>query len=172
MAITKEKLESVYHSLESSLFNFALRWVYNPVLAEELVHEAFIRVWKTRESVEEKTLKAFLFKTVQNLCLNELRKRRLREALPFLEWFDNRDSLKPSMESSLINREELQLMKESLDKLPVKYKEVLLMSEFSDMSYQEIAKSLGVAEGTVASRKSRAMELLKTEVLQGVEYVR
>lgn len=166
MAITKEQLELTYRDVELSLYNFALRWVYDPMVAEELVHDAFIRIWNKRESVRQESIKSLLYKTTQNLAINELRRKNLREALPFLNWFDNKDNLRSNLESSLIDKEELKKIKESLENLPIKYKEVLLMSEYSDMSYGEIAQSLDIAEGTVASRKSRALVLLRSGIVK------
>ena len=106
------------------------------------------------------TLKSLLYKTVQNLSLNELRKRRVREAFAIIGWF-NDEAAQVNAEDSAIDQESLKEMRIGLEKLPIEMREVLLLSQFSDMNYAEIAKTLGIAEGTVASRKSRALQLMR-----------
>lgn len=158
MALSRQDFESVYRELEVSLFNFALRWVFDPATAEEVVHEAFVKVWDKRTTVEGATLKGLLYKTVQNVALNEIRRRKVRAAIPILSWFDN-SSRDPS--ADLIQQQELLRLQAEMEKLPFELREVLLLSRFSDMSYDQIATFLGVPAGTVASRLNRAMRILR-----------
>jgi RNA polymerase sigma-70 factor, ECF subfamily len=157
MALNKRELEDFYRALETPLYNFALRWVFHPALAEDIVHDAFIRVWGRRDEIELATLKSLLYKTVQNLALNEIRKRRVREAVPVLNW------LMPvkTPEATLLENEQLVRLRDSLEQLPLNLREVLLLTEFSDMSHAEIARALDIAEGTVGSRRNRALQFLK-----------
>lgn len=158
MPISKAELETVYRDLETSLYNFALRWVFDPALAEELVHEAFIRVWDRRDHVDLPTIKGLLFKTAQNLAINEIRKRKLRDSIPAVEW------IWPSprhTEAAAIAEQELAKMKRRLEQLPFEVREVILLSEFSEMSLEEIGRVLGIPAGTVASRKNRGMRILR-----------
>lgn len=161
MALTKSQLEAFYRALESSLYNFALRWVFDPGVAEEIVHEAFVRVWDRRDEVDPATFKGLIFKTVQNLALNEIRKRKWLKAVSVASWFSDDTS---GGEQDFIARQDLREMQRLLEQLPVDLKEVLLLSQFSDLSYQEIAATLGIAEGTVASRKNRALEWLREKM--------
>jgi len=157
MALNKRELEEFYRALETPLYNFALRWVFHPALAEDIVHDAFIRIWSRRDEVDLATLKSLLYKTIQNLALNEIRNRRVRDAVPILAW------LLPvkTPEATLLENEELEALRAGLEKLPLNLREVLLLTEFSDMSQAEIARTLDIAEGTVGSRRNRALQLLK-----------
>jgi RNA polymerase sigma-70 factor (ECF subfamily) len=157
--LTRQQLELVYLELEVPLYNFALRWVFNSTQAEELVHEAFVRVWSKRISIELTTIKGLLYKTVQNLALNEIRRRRFREAIRIFDWFAS-DGQRTA-EQKMIDQENLHELQICLDRLPIELREVLLLASFSDFSYAEIAQTLGIAEGTVASRKSRALQLMR-----------
>ncbi len=162
MAISKEELDHFYIEVETALYNFALRWTWNPSLAEELVHDAFIRVWRHRDQVEMKTLKGLLYKTVQNLALNERRRAKLLETLPLLSWmFEGKNS---SLEVDFIKRENLSQLQAALETLPKDLRETFLMCQFSDMSHDEIGEALGIKAGTVASRKNRALISLKSIV--------
>jgi RNA polymerase sigma-70 factor, ECF subfamily len=156
--INHSDLESIYRHLEVALFNVALRWVFNAAVAEDLVHEAFIRIWNKRDTVEIATLKGLLFKTVQNLAINEARKIRLRSsprfAEPILEWF--RTESAPADQDR-----ELADLRAAMERLPFELREVIVLSEFSEMSYEEIGAALGVPAGTVGSRKNRALRLMR-----------
>jgi RNA polymerase sigma-70 factor (ECF subfamily) len=156
MAITRDDLEKLYASLERPLYNFALRWVWDPQLAEELVQEGFVRVWQWRDQARAETLKSLLFKTIQNLCKNERRKRRLRESLPIFDWF-----LRPDLHEQFVRDADIRRLYEALERLPVDLRETLLLLQFSEFSYEEAAAILDIPAGTVASRKNRAMQLLK-----------
>lgn len=89
MNISKEDIEKFYLEFETPLYNFALRWVWNPALAQDIVQDAFVKIWQKRDQVNKKTLKGLLYKTVQNFSLNEIRKRKLRQAVPLGELFFN-----------------------------------------------------------------------------------
>ena len=77
---------------------------------------------------------------------------------------------KETPESILLQRSDWQLVQQALEQLPVAYREVLLLCEVEEMSYQEIAATLAIPMGTVMSRLSRARRGLRVEVqkMQGV----
>ena len=68
-------------------------------------------------------------------------------------------------ETILIERTHEQLLQGAVEELPVNYREVILLSDVEEMSYQEIAETLSIPIGTVMSRLSRARKALR-EVLQ------
>ena len=162
MAISREDLDAFYSEIEAPLYNFALRWTWNPSLAEDLVHDAFIRVWRKRDEVDRATLKGLLYKTVQNLALNEKRKAKLREAVPLLGWVIPERHL--GAEGDFVQRENLLELKSALDVLPEELRETLLMCQFSDMSYEEVGAALGISSGTVGSRRNRALTALRKRI--------
>lgn len=164
MALSRKDFESIYRELEGPLFNFALRWVFDSTTAEEVVHEAFVKIWDKRSSIEPMTLKGLLYKTVQNVALNEIRRRKVRAVIPLLSWFD--DSPHADASTDLIQQQDLLKLKEEMEKLPFELREVLLLSRFSDMSYNQIAIVIGAPEGTVASRLNRAMQILRNKFLE------
>ena len=74
-------------------------------------------------------------------------------------------------ESVLLARAQHETIQNALEKLPVKFREIVLLCDLEEMSYQEIGETLGIPIGTVMSRLSRArkaMRALLTEQLQGV----
>ena len=84
-----------------------------------------------------------------------------------LELEDDQEALLASNdtpESILLQRSDQQLVQEALGRLPVPYREVLLLCEFEEMSYQEISATLAIPMGTVMSRLSRARGALRDTV--------
>jgi len=160
--LSRQELENIYLELEKPLFNFALRWVWNRALAQELVQDAFVRIWSHRSRIERSTLKGLLYKTVQNLAINERRKMRLRAITPLLDWFLGNE--KPGLEQDFIRQQDLEMVQKALDLLPDEMRETLLMCEFSDMTHEQIGQALNIPAGTVASRRNRGMKLMQEMV--------
>lgn len=161
MGINRSDLENIYKESGQSLYNFALRWVYDQGLAEELVHEAFVKVWQRRETVGPDRLKSYLFKTIQNMAINQKRKAkiwaRIHKTVGFLtgtiDLMEN--------EKKMVQDQQLEKLKNTLEEVPMAFREVLLLSYYSEMSICEIAQTLNIAEGTVSSRKNRALKILQ-----------
>ena len=76
----------------------------------------------------------------------------------------NLPTVKETPESILLQRSDWQLVQQALEELPVAHREVLLLCEVEEMSYQEIAGTLSIPIGTVMSRLSRARSALRDAV--------
>src|SRR6185295_13365491 len=99
--------------------------------------------------------KAFVFRTALNLAANRRRRKRLWRLVSFdlLPEEPRDDRGGPSMISPRVQR--------AVDELPDHLKRVLVLCELAGMSYGEVAAATGVKEGTVGSRRNRALELLR-----------
>jgi RNA polymerase sigma-70 factor (ECF subfamily) len=75
-------------------------------------------------------------------------------------------TMKETPESILVQRSDWQLMQQALEQLPVAFREVLVLCEVEEMSYQEIAATLAIPMGTVMSRLSRARRALRAGVIK------
>ena len=168
MAIEKADLKQIYDTHQQAMFNFALRWVFDFSLAEELVHESFLALWEKRDSIEKIKVKSYLFKTIQNKAINWRRKQKFLNAFSLVE--NEVEDSQNLQESQIALNQELIEMREALENLPMNYRKVLLLSFYGEFSYQEISEQLCISEGTVASRKSRAIEMLRVKLKVGSEY--
>jgi RNA polymerase sigma-70 factor (ECF subfamily) len=72
-------------------------------------------------------------------------------------------------ETILLDRSSEELVRGAMDQLPVNYREVLLLSEVEEMSYQEMAETLSIPMGTVMSRLSRARKALREQLRSQVQ---
>ena len=156
------------------LYNFAHWLTQDRQEAEDLVQETYAKALKGFRSFQPGTnFRAWIYQILRNTFLTS-RSGLKSTATMSLELESDQDRLpavKETPESILLQRSDRQLVQEALGQLPVPYREVLLLCEFEEMSYQEISRTLAIPMGTVMSRLSRARRALRDAVqqLQGTE---
>jgi RNA polymerase sigma-70 factor (ECF subfamily) len=131
--------------------------------AEEIVQEAFIKLWKNPPDAGEVVFPAWLRKVVTNLSINSLQRTRRPGALP--EYSDDpalRSSLRTEHEVDL--KENVQRVSAAMDRLDESKRAILMLRAQEQLSYEDIAEHLGVPVGTVMSRLNRARAALLEEM--------
>lgn len=155
--LRQQDLEQLFIKRERSLFNIALRWTFNEAEADELVQEAFLKVWQRRRQVATETANAYLYQTLNRLAMKHARRRdvwrRVRRLLGSAN--DGRPLLLPSEQYDRVE------MQEAIQQLPDGQRAVLLMVEFSGLSQKEVGQALDIPPGTVGSRRHAALARLK-----------
>jgi RNA polymerase sigma-70 factor (ECF subfamily) len=153
--LDRSTLERLYLEKEKPLFNIAMRWTWNAAEAQELVQEAFVRVWARRLLVKPDTASSYVYRTVLNLCQKHARKRERWQRVKVLFAASDRSSVEPD------EAWQRHSMRAAIESLPDKQRQVLLLTEYSDLKQIEIARLLGIPVGTVASRRNSAIKGLK-----------
>jgi RNA polymerase sigma-70 factor (ECF subfamily) len=129
--------------------------------ADDLVQECLARAWEKRSLWRTGTdLRAWLFTILHNLFVNDLRRRKSRPELLALDDEALNAPRRATQEDGLGLRD----LQTALERLPVDQREVLLLVGLEEMSYEEVAKTLGIPMGTVMSRLSRARERLRVQL--------
>jgi len=169
--VASESFEDLALPLFDRLYNFAHWLTQNRAEAEDLVQETYAKALKGFSSFQPGTnFRAWMYRILRNNFLNS---RAGLKAMPIAEEeSEKRDNLSATQETPetiLLGRLDQELVHKAIEELPVVYREVLLFCEFEEMSYQEIAATIGVPIGTVMSRLSRARSNLRVIVrrLQG-----
>jgi RNA polymerase sigma-70 factor (ECF subfamily) len=136
------------------LYNFACWLTHDRQEAEDLVQETYVKALKGFKSFQPGTnFRAWIYKILRNAFLtSRTGLEGEEEALPAAE---------ETPESILLQRSDGRLVQQALEQLPVTYREVLLLCEVEEMSYQEISAALAIPMGTVMSRLSRARKALR-----------
>jgi RNA polymerase sigma-70 factor (ECF subfamily) len=157
-------------------YNLA-RWLMrNDEDAEDAVQDAFLRAYQAFASYQVSSEKAWLMTIVRNVCLTRLKRRvqpgkvvMLDEAMGEVEG-TSADIVPASLNSrpdaELLAKIERARVQAALKKLPQNLREIVILREFEDLSYQEIAEVVGIPVGTVMSRLSRAREQLKVLLVE------
>src|SRR5262245_8342896 len=152
----------LYRALEKPLYNVVYRWLWDQMESQDVVQEAFLRCWRARDRIRVEGFKALVFRTALNLAANRRRRKKLWRLVSF-------DSLAEEPRDSGASASALSpRVQQAVDELPDRLKRVLLLCEVAGMSYGEVAAVTGVKEGTVGSRRNRALALLR-ERLQSQE---
>src|SRR4051794_28113205 len=144
----------LYRALEKPLYNVVYRWLWDRMESQDVVQEAFLRCWRGRDRIRAESFKAFVFRTAINLAANRRRRKKLWRLVSF-------DSL-PEEPQDVDGASVLSARtRRAIDELPDRLKRALLLCEVAGMSYGEVAAVTGVKEGTVGSRRNRALALLR-----------
>ncbi|HEY0178319.1 MAG TPA: RNA polymerase sigma factor [Dokdonella sp.] len=158
MALDEAELYACYRRLEQPLHDVLYRRLWHAQDCQDLIHDAFLRVWDRREQVDAARLDALIWTTALNLARNRLRwraLRRRREPVPFAEPPGD------PAEHAARGFDERRL-RAALARLPRRLRDVLLLAEFGGLRLAEIAELLGVPTGTVGSRRHHALARLRT----------
>jgi RNA polymerase sigma-70 factor, ECF subfamily len=150
----------------AKLYNFAHWLTQDRAAAEDLVQETYMKALRGFSSFQQGTnFRAWMYKILRNTFLTT--KAGLKVSISL----DSDGEDKPAEptavgtpESVLLARVELETIQNALEKIPVKFREIILLCDLEEMSYQEIGQTLGIPIGTVMSRLSRARKAMR-EVL-------
>ncbi|MFC1490111.1 RNA polymerase sigma factor [Candidatus Latescibacterota bacterium] len=165
-----EAFEILVDRYKNRLINFVFRFVKDFDVAEDIVQETFLRVFKHRHNYKAiANFSTWIFTIAGNLAKSELRRRKrwrflsvdaINDGEKKFELPDNH--IKPDRATSVrILDENIQI---SIDSLQDKYKESLILRDIEGMSYKEIAEITKVPVGTVKSRVNRARKKLQKKL--------
>ena len=163
------RFEDLALPLFDQLYNFA-RWLAQDTSeAEDLVQETYAKALRGFAGFQQGTnFRAWMFRILRNSFLTS--RSGLKATVGFEE--DEAEavaSTAPTPEAMLIVHANRETVREALTELPVASREILLLCEVEEMSYEEIAQVLSVPIGTVMSRLARARERLRNLMQDGPE---
>jgi len=158
--LSEAALEELYLRLERPLYNAVFRWIWDGAEARDVVQEAFVKLWSMAGRVEPSTVEPLVWRLALNAAANRRRSRRLWQWLTLEVLSAEAGSARPA-DQALQDHEREAALRRAVDELPEKLKKVILMCEFSEMGYAQIAATLGIPEGTVASRRNAALKKLE-----------
>jgi RNA polymerase sigma-70 factor, ECF subfamily len=170
--VSKEPLiaatfEELAMPLFDQLFNFAHWLTQNRSEAEDLVQETYVKALKGFSSFHPGTnFRAWIYRILHNTFLTS-RTGLKASATVQLDEEDAQEipASSGTPESIFLDRSQEQMMQSALEELPLRFREILLLCELEEMSYQEISEALSIPMGTVMSRLSRARKAVR-EILQ------
>ncbi len=163
LGISEAEWESLYKRLEKPLYNFAYRYVWNSEEAQDIMHDAFMEIWARRNQVIASTAERYAWITVLNISR---KRRRWNRTKHFLRGDDSLASLPATgtPEADAARSQQHAFLHAAIERLPEKLRSVLLLAEFSQMSYESISEMLSIPTGTVGSRRNLALKQLHAEL--------
>lgn len=165
--LTAATFEELALPLFDQLYNFAQWLTQDRTEAEDLVQDTYVKALKGFSSFQPGTnFRAWIYRILRNTFLTSRTGLKASATVP-LDTDDGPEIASDSgtPETLLIERSQEQLLQRAIEELPLHFREILLLCEVEEMSYQEIAEALTIPIGTVMSRLSRARKALR-EILQ------
>ena len=147
-------------------YGFAFSYLKNAEDALNVSQDSFIRAWKSIDTFEKgRSFRPWLFSIIKNLSLNLIEKKKNRREVSLDEameesGFDIADC-SDNPQQALEKKETGDMVWKAVMELKDEFREVIVLKHFQDMSYKEIAETVGVPEGTVMSRLYHARLALK-----------
>jgi RNA polymerase sigma-70 factor, ECF subfamily len=148
------------------LYSYALALTRNRAEAEDLVQETYVRALQAMGRLRaDSNMKSWLFTMLRNIWFNQLRKWRNGPQMIDIDVGDGRANtiVDPSKNSDdiYIGKMETEQVQAAIQELPIQFREIILLREYEELSYQEIAGILDCPVGTVMSRLGRARTKLR-----------
>jgi len=162
-----ETLELAFKNLFNreydNLCRYALTYMQDENLAEDIVQDTFVKIWEQKkELIETAEIKFYLITAVRNNCISALRKQKTQQ-------FHYTDvTPEPDPEPFITTtqhyetaNEQAKQIREALNKLPPKCKEIFLLIKMQGMSYKLTAETLGISIKTVENQMGKAIKIMR-----------
>ena len=170
-----EAFEALVKSYEKLIYNACYRMLSNSQDAEDASQEVILKVYRNLSTCKTPAaFKSWLFRIINNTCIDEIRKRKNKTALSLDNHFDEpgtwtenpalKDETTP--ESEFLRNDLNKHIQKAIDKLPPDYKSIIVMRDIHGLSYDDITGALGINMGTVKSRIARGRKRLRDEILE------
>jgi RNA polymerase sigma-70 factor (ECF subfamily) len=151
----------LYRATLAPLRRYLTRLLGNPSEAQDVAHDAYLRLYPSLSEQPAKQPAALLYVTARRLAINRLKRRGISPIAR--EGFspDSAASGQPGVAQEVMARQELALLEQAIAQLPAGCRAVLLLRKIELLSHREIAARLGIAISTVEKQHARALRLLR-----------
>jgi RNA polymerase sigma-70 factor (ECF subfamily) len=154
----------VFNHYSSSLYNYSFRITDDEELSEEIVMDAFLKVWCNRQSLNEIIhFNSYLYTLVKNNAFNAI-KRRAHEAVIINKLSLSNSEYHDTTEETVIYNEYQHILSQAVNQLPPQQRIVFSMSRDEGMKYEEIANHLNLSKNTVKAHLKKALSTLRLVV--------
>lgn len=157
----KDAFVAIYHKYHPYLYSLALRYLKNVEAAEETVQHVFVKLWESVRHIEiEINLKNYLYTMTKNYILNYFRDNKKTVSINYVnaqEEILDEDDFPTLIEEMQL----LEILKQGIENLPTRKKEVCEMKMEGNVSNQEIADRMGISIHTVKSHYQEAIKMLR-----------
>lgn len=143
------------------VYHFSRRLLGNEVTAQDITQDVFVKAFLALDTWQPTAaFAAWLLRIARNACLDMLRIQQRRPTLSLDDYTEPLIANTPSMEEQTIQTQRLQMLENALLELSLDHREIIILRDIEEFSYQDIADFLDINVGTVRSRLSRARAAL------------
>ena len=172
-----EAFRFLFQKSYSRLLGYAIRFVQEREIAEDIIQEVFISFWEKRHLLKSISLSSLLFCMVRNASINYLKQKVLVEKYPieFIENIDGEEKLYTldfalSADEETLYEELKKRIQEALSILPERSREIFLLSRFNGLKNKEIASKLDISTTAVEKHISKSLKKISLYLKDNVDY--
>jgi len=154
----------IVQKLHKYVFKTSLKFLNSIEDAEDLTQEIFLKLFNTLPNFKFRSnIKTYIYRMVANSAFDHYKKEsKLKESYPLIaEKFGLNEKL---AEEIIFEKENLLILQNSIKSLPKKYKEIIYLKDFQNLSYKTISKKLEITENTAKLRHYYALKMLKSKL--------
>ena len=152
-----DKLGHLFEKHHVRLYNFFVKMTNDRKLSEDLVQEVFLRMLKYRNTYKGSgNFITWMFQIARNARVDYFRKQKNETTID--GEMDQVFSIESDPNSDLEHNQEIELIKKALNELPAEKREVLVLSRYQNLKYEEIAKIKNCKVGTIKAKVHRAIK--------------
>lgn len=163
-----DAFEMLYHRHKDRLYTVAVGITGNPVDAQDIVQEAYLRSFSRLEKLRKETsILAYLLRVVSNAAIDILRFRKTSNTVPWEganHGIDEMPDVQRNPEVAMEEANRVSILREALLDLPTEQRVVVVLHHIEGLPVQDIAEQLKIPVGTVKSRLGRARETLRRKL--------
>ena len=168
----------LFGEYQQRFIRFAVTYVSDPAVAEDVVMESFVAAWEKRAVLTAESFAPYALTIVKNKCLNHLRAQdvRLRAAEDIhshgMRMLSTRIStLEACDPQELFSAEARRLVDRTLDAMPARTREIFVRSRFRGQSYKQIADEMSTTVKSVEFEVSKAMKMMRISLKDYLPYL-
>lgn len=167
----EQDFDSIYIAHYAALFRYAYTMLNNDALAEEMVHQVFLKLLERNEPlVLRSSVKSYLYKAVHNECLNFIKHEKVKQM--HIEKSENGINFHTETPSGRLQYKELTAqLQRAVNALPEQCRTIFQMSRFEELKYAEIARELGISVKTVENQIGKALKKLRVGLAEYLPFV-
>ena len=155
-----ERLAILFERHHIMLYNFFLRLTGNRGISEDLVQDVFFRILKYRKTYRSQSkFTVWMYQIARNTHIDHLRKQK--QEVPLEEQFEETESHEVDTVERMVGEVDVELLRKALDKLPIRKREILVLSRYQEMKYKDIAQLFSCSVGTIKAVVHRAIKDLR-----------
>lgn len=165
-AISEQEFEQVFKSHFKALHAYACTILKEEAMAEEVVQQVFFKLWEKKDQVEiTQSLKAYLYRSVYNECLNYLKHQKVKQTHKSHTVYTTQEGAENV--SGRLQAKELEgKIAEALNQLPEQCRTIFQMSRFEELKYREIADRLNLSVKTIENQMGKALKIMRMQLIE------
>jgi RNA polymerase sigma factor (sigma-70 family) len=158
---SRRDFASLYRATVAPLRRYLARLLGNAADAQDIAHDAYLRVYPKLGERPSEPPEALLYVTARRLAINRIKRRTIAPFAGGGAAIENAADSCVSVQQQVMARQELRLLQEAIQQLPAGCRAVLLLRKVELLSYREIGERLGIAVSTAEKQHARALRLLR-----------